>query len=245
METMHKSQRIPNFEILRVLSMYFIVVWHYLYHGLMTNKSVDLAFGTTYADITRWVGLEVMMIITAIAVNLFVMITGYFMVKSSQRWNKLLPVWFQVFFYSFVIYLFLCSVGQVDFSFKGLIRSSLVVRFSAYWFVVKYLALLIVAPFLNKVLLSLSKRQYILLIVVLLVLDFDLMGKLYGHLFSGGQSLLHFILVYTIAGYIRLFTPPVWQIHDDEICVSYNFNGNGSSAGNRCPVCTQRPYTSP
>lgn len=96
------KKRIPNFEIIRVLAMYFIVVWHFIRHGLFQDS-----VPTYNCDIRGFLNyslMQIIMIITVMAVNLYVLITGYFMVQSKPRWNKIPHLWLHVFIYSILIF---------------------------------------------------------------------------------------------------------------------------------------------
>ena len=98
--------------------------------------------------------------------------------------------------------------GGVRFSIKGFISSLLVVRYGAvadrtYWFVAQYIGLLALSPFLNRLVAVLTKVECKTLIIVLLLLDFSFGYVFYGNVYSGEQTLFHFISVYFIAGYIR------------------------------------------
>ena len=98
--------------------------------------------------------------------------------------------------------------GGVIFSVKDFVSSVMVVRYGAvadrtYWFVAQYIGLLALSPFLNRLVAGLKKVEYKTLIVILLLLDFSFGYVFYGNVYSGGQTLFHFISVYFIAGYIR------------------------------------------
>ncbi len=98
---MKTKNRVPNFEILRVLAMYFIVVWHFIRHGLL-NESVP-TYSFTFDGFLNFSIMQTIMTITVMAVNLYVLITGYFMIQSKQKWNKIPHMWLQVFIYSIFI----------------------------------------------------------------------------------------------------------------------------------------------
>lgn len=94
------------------------------------------------------------------------------------------------------------------FSVKDFVSSVMVVRYGAvadrtYWFVAQYIGLLALSPFLNRLVAGMTKVEYRTLIVILLLLDFSFGYVFYGNVYSGGQTLFHFISVYFIAGYIR------------------------------------------
>lgn len=96
------KKRIPNFEVIRVLAMYFIVIWHFIRHGLLYETSPTYSFSISgFLDYSL---MQIIMIITVMAVNLYVLITGYFMILSKPKWKKIPHLWFQVFVYSMILW---------------------------------------------------------------------------------------------------------------------------------------------
>lgn len=197
-----KRKREPNYELLRVFSMFFIVVWHFIYHGMNISIENHPAMDTnSWVGIMNFLAVSLLKCITSIGVDCFVMITGYFMIRSSFRWEKLVKIWLQVFFYSMSIYI-VFSLLWDSWSIPRLVKNLLPVRFEVYWFVTKYMALMFLSPFLNKMIEGLKKSHYQMLLLLLFVINFK---YLYGEVFGNGASLLWFIFLYLLAGYIRMF----------------------------------------
>lgn len=204
-------RRLPNFEILRVLAMFLIIVGHFFVHGLRgEGNGVMVSYdGKSMLDTVSFGIAQSLWVFSSISVNLYVLISGYFLVQSKAKWGKIPSIWMQTAFYSVCIYLLFAVVGLGgDFSVKDFVSSVLVVRYGAvadrtYWFVAQYIGLLALSPFLNRLVAGLTKVEYKTLIVILLLLDFSFGYVFYGNVYSGGQTLFHFISVYFIAGYIR------------------------------------------
>lgn len=205
-------RRLPNFEILRVLAMFLIIVGHFFVHGLRgEGNGVMLSYdGKSVLDTVSFGIAQSLWVFSSISVNLYVLISGYFLVQSKAKWGKMPSIWMQTAFYSVCIYLVFAVVGLggVIFSVKDFVSSVLIVRCGAvadrtYWFVAQYIGLLALSPFLNRLVAGMTKVEYKTLIVVLLLLDFSFGYVFYGNVYSGGQTLFHFISVYFIAGYIR------------------------------------------
>lgn len=205
-----KKQRLPNFEILRVMAMLMIVVWHFYVHGLLfLSEKTDfdgIGFSLTNAtDCCLYFIHQCFIIISRMGVNLFVMITGYFMITSPPKWEKVPIIWFQVMFYCVVIYAIAVGIGVADFSVKVLFEQFTPIYNNKLWFVTQYLALIILAPFINIMVRNLSKQQYRALLVVLIVMDFVIMYHVgYGKHYSCECSLNHLVMIYLLAGYIRI-----------------------------------------
>ena len=96
------NNRIASLDVLRVLSMYLVVVSHYIYHGIKTRPELqDYYTLETLFGGGNYVSLEALYVISCVAVNCFVMISGYFLIdKMSYRWKGILNVWLETFFYS-------------------------------------------------------------------------------------------------------------------------------------------------
>ena len=54
-------------------------------------------------------------------INCFVLITGYFMCKSSFTWEKLLKLYLQILFYTIIIYSIFCFTGHEKLSLYNII----------------------------------------------------------------------------------------------------------------------------
>lgn len=205
-----KKQRLPNFEILRLVAMMTIVLWHLYLHGFFyLNAKTDndfVSFSLTSAtDGCLYFIHQCLIIVSRMGVNLFVMITGYFMINSRPRWDKVPVIWFQTMFYCVAIYAILVGAGIYDFSLKDFGAQFVPVYNGSYWFVTQYIGLIALAPFVNIMVRNLSRLQYRALLLVLLAMDFEIMCSFgYGKYFSGDCSLFHLTTVYLLAGYIRI-----------------------------------------
>lgn len=202
-------RRLPNFEILRVLAMFLIIVGHFFVHGLRgEGNGVMLSYdGKSVLDTVSFGIAQSLWVFSSISVNLYVLISGYFLAQSKAKWGKIPSIWMQTAFYSVCIYLVFVAIGLGG-GVKDFVSSVLVVRYGAvadrtYWFVAQYIGLLALSPFLNRLVAGMTKVEYRTLIVILLLLDFSFGYVFYGNVYSGGQTLFHFISVYFIAGYIR------------------------------------------
>ncbi|MGM9803105.1 MAG: acyltransferase [Muribaculaceae bacterium] len=203
-----KKQRLPNFEILRVMAMLMIVIGHFFWHGMLVTCPTDIYkivySASNFSQISQFFFLQILYIVSNMGVNLFVMITGYFMITSSPKWERLPIVWFHVMFYCVVIYAIVVSTGFWELSVKGIIVQFIPVLSGRYWFVTQYVGLIILAPVINIIVRNLSKQQCSALLFVLLAMDFVVMYNVgYGSYYSGEHTLFHFITMYLLAGYIR------------------------------------------
>ena len=86
------DNRESNFELLRIISMILIVLHHYALHGGLFQPN----------NLNEKVGLFILLG-GKIGVNVFVIISGYFLVNSKFRIKKLLQLIGQVYFYAIFI----------------------------------------------------------------------------------------------------------------------------------------------
>ena len=181
-----KAQRQVNLEILRILCMLFIVTGH-------------IGAGSKYS---------LPVTIAPHAVNCFVLISGYFLINAKFKSERLLRIIIETLFYSFTITLILYFCGRVDLI--SVIKSIMPfapTRFS-YWFVNKYLGVIMLSPFISKACVNINKKQYQTLLVSLLLISSTLFLFFpLGGLFGNGFSLLWMITLFITGGYLRLHTP--------------------------------------
>ena len=106
-------RRLPNFEILRVLAMFLIIVGHFFVHGLRgEGNGVMLSYdGKSVLDTVSFGIAQSLWVFSSISVNLYVLISGYFLVQSKAKWGKIPSIWMQTAFYSVCIYLLFAVVG--------------------------------------------------------------------------------------------------------------------------------------
>lgn len=121
------KKRLTNFEVLRTLSMLLIVVWHSLVHGLHiaggSNQLRPIVEWESSIFVFNYLATNYLMCITAVAVNCYILITGYFSIQSGFKWNKILNIWLQTSFYSFTIAGIMKLFGAVDWGLGGLLFS--------------------------------------------------------------------------------------------------------------------------
>ena len=82
-----KKDRDSNFELLRILAMFLIVLSHLSQHGLWFAPDTAPSFNFLLSRFSLgWLGNL-----------LFMLISGYFMSHVQFSWKKLFRLWFQVF----------------------------------------------------------------------------------------------------------------------------------------------------
>lgn len=193
-----KHNRQTNIELLRIISMLMIVFHHFAVHGGFDWK-------TSYITIPHfWYNFIVMG--GHIGVNIFVLISGYFLITSSGKFlnfKKILRFWGQIFFYSISIFVIFSLLHVHDYGVKTFIKSVFPITFSSWWFASTYFVLYIIHPFLNIFLNSLNKKNYQILLMMLIII----WSVIPTFTTSGFQCnpLWWFVTLYAIAGYARRY----------------------------------------
>lgn len=201
------ANRLANLDLLRIIAMFFIVVTHCVMYGVIgistTEVYVDLRSTPAVAN---WAGLYLIMYLTAVGVNCFVMASGYLLAENTRyRWKSVGRTWLTTFFYSFGICLILLIAGRT--APKDLLASAFPVYTNQYWFMTMFIGLQLVSPFLSKLVSVLDKREYLIMLAVLSVLNLRLFKFPYGGTYGGGMTLVWFVYLFLVGAYVRKFKP--------------------------------------
>lgn len=198
-----RKERDSNIELLRIVLMFMIVLFHLVIHGCDFVKIYINSYDRTGKDHV----FSIITSSTAIAVNCFVFISGYYGIKFKAK--TLISFLVQGLFYSVAAYLLL---GVLMFDNKILSVSFIKSIFplsttgnTNLWFFGAYIGLYVLSPLINKGTDSLSKYQLGGLIIVLVYLEAS-------HLFTGdnffsgdGYNLYTITVIYIIARFFKRF----------------------------------------
>lgn len=203
------KKREANFELLRILAMLMIITLHYLDKGgALMKASASLTFNGYLA----W-GLEALCVVS---VNVYVLISAYFLADGSWRLSKVVRLWLEVFFYSALIGLLYVSVYGLTEGMGGWYQCLtwlFPIVEEHYWFATSYIFMYCLAPFMNEGLKKLSAkawRQLIAVLVFFLSVSKTVLPVL---LPTDGQGydVLWFLCLYVIGVYLRVHGLPVLE----------------------------------
>lgn len=194
-----QRERINSLELLRVISMFLILTTHFWGHCIDLKSIEPFTNGYIYGWFSKGVSY--------ISVNTFVLVSAYFMCEKSYRSSRLLNLEIQVLFYSISIFCILLFSGNVVFSYRDLLDSILPTLLGEYWFVTVFFGLLFLHPFLNIVIRSMTKRQHLLLCIVLIIL-FSVIPNIFFFSkwlnFGTGYGIVWFVSLYFFASYVKI-----------------------------------------
>lgn len=194
------SKRNLSIDLLRIIAMLMIVIWHSTNHGGLENitKGFD----------PYNIGIHLIKSFTCVAVDVYVLISGYFLCTQKFRLSRIMKLWLQVFFYSFLILALCISLDIVSINSKDILSSLLPLSYRINWFVSTYVGLYLLSPVINKLIISLDKRQHFYIVVLLLVCTsvwHDFLPMSFSLDIYDGKRLSWFIVLYMVAAYIRKY----------------------------------------
>ncbi len=141
------------------------------------------------------------------AVNVYVLMSGYFLVNARWDVKRIVLLWLQVFFYSVVCFAVMVLCGVTDFSLSGALKVVLPLSGNQYWFARVFWAFSLFAPFEAMLLRRFTKKQFQFFLGVTLVI-FSLWRSFIPFAATvnseGGNSIMWFCILFALAAYLRL-----------------------------------------
>ena len=194
-----KIIRDSNFELLRIVLIVMIICLHYLGHGgsLEVLRPSDFNFYLAYA-------LESFFII---AVNCFILITGFFQINKECNFKKVVDLWTQVFFYSVLISSIFWIFKLEPINIKNVIQMIFPVITGRWWFITVYIMLYCFSPFINTALNHMEKNTHkeLLLVLAFFFVILPSFRPNITYFQDTGYSLYNFVFLYSVGAYIRKY----------------------------------------
>lgn len=222
--------RNANMDLLRIFSMLLIILLHSIDHSGVLERADSAPI-----MIDLWVRFTYML--SQVCVNCYVLISGYFLVKTRFRLRKLVILWLEVVFYSFVVRIFFILIGYRSFSISSLISCFVPIFTGRYWFITIYFGLYLLSPFLNIAINAMNRKQHTILNILLFVL-FSFMVSIHpsfaGMNSGNGWGLAWFVVLYLAASWFRLYLSPknkllpfsIWILSSAVIALVFILVGN-------------------
>lgn len=189
------NKRQSNIELLRIIAMLMIIAHHVAVHSGFGFSSQDVTVNRLWIQFIQMGG--------KIGVDIFVLISGYFLVTSPKlNHKKTVKLWLQIVSYSASLYIIALLVFNESISVNGVLKNFMPITYSKWWFAGTYFILFLLSPFINKALNSISKNDYRKLLLLLIVCWCIIPSAIKQSVQM--NPLLWFVLLYALAGYIRL-----------------------------------------
>lgn len=182
-----RTARQSGFELLRIVAMLFIVLYHFLRWFVQDNPSHQVlqAF---------WLPLHV-------GVVCFVLISGYFRIKpSSKGFIKLIAM--------VLVYSLPGVIIEIRnaWNWSDVIHSLMFVSRTNYWFVRTYLGLYLLSPMVNAFLdhSSIKVKWYMLAVTGIISIYLGCFAKYY--LYEDGKNLINFLFLYQLGQMLSCYS---------------------------------------
>ena len=199
---MKKEIRKSNFELMRMVSMFFIVIYHFLVPtggNLIHNSSYFTSL------ILRFISLLII-----VHVNSFVMLTGYFGYNKKTKLTKTFKLLLTSYFYFVLVYGIFYLVTKNSYSYSTLFEIISPFEYPNMWFLKLYVILYLLAPYINILIDKLNQNQHkYLLILMYLVFSVLTIVSRQRFYYNNGNTLIHFIGLYLLGSFLHKY--PVSQ----------------------------------
>ena len=144
-----------------------------------------------------------------VAVDIFVLISGYFLCESKFKAKNVFKTAISgVWIYSVCFSLLAMKIGGEGINYGLLMKACMPIMTKKYWFVNSYILLYILSPYINKLIRSLSKKQFSLLIgyfIVFFSIRPTVLPLTWSQDGTGGMGIIGFLMLYCIGAWLRLY----------------------------------------
>lgn len=209
-----KKERFSGIELLRIIMMLQIIFLHFCDKGGYTIFAKELGGIHLYLFYGVWY-------LCRCPVFVFFILTGYFLCKKEITFDdvksRILKIYIPMLFYSMLIPLVMLLFGWCSFDDISIVNMILPLFCKGWYFLTGYILIVILSPYINKLIKSMNKKEYgILLIILLAILSiWTPLSHLkpFDNFFSidqvisnqSGKSLYDYIFMYLLGGYLNLY----------------------------------------
>ena len=198
-----ERKRNANMDLLRMLSMMMVTMLHAL------TKSDLLIFMGNEVPVNGWIAW-VLETLSVSSVNIFMLISGYFLISSEFKIGRLLEIIFQTVFYSagsFALFLILGKTSLEGMNVYNFLDYFLPIHMETYWFISAYVIIYMLLPLITNGVNSMSEKQLKGLIIVLVVYECVVKSILPVRVVMDkqGYSFFWYLILFLVGAYIRRY----------------------------------------
>ncbi len=196
-----KTVRQSNIELLRIISMLLIISFHYVYKSGYVFETLNL---------NSFI-VKVFYLFGELGVNIFFLITGYFMIDGKFSFRKLIHLLLEIEFYHLISMAIALNLGIHSIYRK---RDWFLLFFPTilndYWFVTVYVLVYLFSPYFNILIQNLKKKDYQKLLFILLTV-FCIIPTFFGFFYNTSETLLNYsrliwaIVIYFVGAYLKKY----------------------------------------
>ena len=202
------NARNSSVELLRIVSMLFIVISHASFHGGFPKDGSSFQINDLFLD---WFTLG------NLGVDIFVMITGYYMCEKELKIQRILKLLSQVWFYSLLSLLF-GIVIKYKFTIKTVISFLFPTIFSTWWFFTAYFVIMILSPFINTFIDSIDRNKHKICISVMLTMWVVIPTFTNQKMFE--SEIPQFLMFYLIGAFLKKHPDNIFKNKKIRMCVT-------------------------
>ena len=191
--------RSSNLELLRIVSMAMIVLHHYAIYGSARYSEMHAGIGSFFFQLLFPLG--------KIGVSCFVLISGYFLVDSPFKIERLIRPAVGAWSYSLPVLLVLAAFGLCPVSGREALLALFPIVLRQYWFINAYLVMICLSPFTNLLIKSMDHRQHAWLLALLFLFFF--IPPAHPSPGLDVSSVVWFFVLYLAAAYLKKYPHPL------------------------------------
>ena len=206
------NKRNSSIELLRIIMMLQVIFLHVCTYGGYYKQALALGGGHTLFFWIIW-------LLSRCPVYMFIIIMGYFMSESdvSTQRKRILKVYIPMWTYAVGISLAVFLTKSVEMGKRDYVRAFFPALSRTWYFMTLYLILLVLSPYLNKLIHAMTKKEFLGLLGILFFIfsiwnlaahmkPFDaVIGSEKVFETEEGKSLYDFIFMYFLGAFLRRY----------------------------------------
>ena len=198
---MKNTQRNYGIDLLRVVSMFMIVMLHSLGHGGVLNAAVPMSLNYMTAWLLEGAAF--------CAVNCFALVSGFVGLRSRFRLANIAALWLQVVFYNVIFTLVWAVLDGRSIDLPLIANALMPVKNNAYWYYTAYFGISFLVPLVNAAVEHLDRRTLILCAagLVLVFSVYPTLAQTDIFQVKNGYHAMWLLLMYFLGACIRKLEP--------------------------------------
>ena len=189
--------RNTGIDLLRLVLMFLIILGHLFAHTQLRTQLPVFSLSGVWC--WEWQAL------CLCAVDCFILITGYFMLRTRWQLSHLLKLWLSIWIYAVGIGGIFLLATPASSTVSILLDMFLPILRRVWWFMSAYVLLYLLIPFLNQGLRQLSHRQFTYLAIGLVLVFY--VFPLFAFFFppydpTEGMGIIGFVTLYILGAYL-------------------------------------------